>query len=80
MGPGISPVWGNVDPRFVIIFGSQITHLNICFIIFLHIFCHIDHHLAQGMYEFKVYIKSIYYYHFMILLIKIDIIKAHLIY
>ena len=35
---------------------------------------------SSGMYEFKVYIKSIYYYHFMILLIKIDIIKSHLIY
>ena len=37
MGPGISPVWGNVEPHFVIIFGLKITHLNAYFIIF-HVF------------------------------------------
>ena len=34
VGPGISPVWGNVEPYFVIIFGIKITHLNAYFIIF----------------------------------------------
>ena len=37
VGPGISPVWGNVKPHFVIIFGVNITHLNAYFIIF-HVF------------------------------------------
>ena len=35
--PGISLVWGNVEPHFVIIFGIKITHLNTYFIIF-HVF------------------------------------------
>ena len=47
VGPGISLVWGNVDPRFFIIYDNYITHLNICFIIFLHILCHADHYSAQ---------------------------------
>ena len=34
VGPGISLVWGNVEPHFVIIFGLNITHLNAYFIIF----------------------------------------------
>ena len=34
VGLGISPVWGNVEPHFVIIFGIKITHLNAYFIIF----------------------------------------------
>ena len=29
---------------------------------------------ASGMNEFKVYVNSVYYYHFMILMIKIDMI------
>jgi len=37
VGLGISPVWGNVEPHFVIIFGIKITHLNAYFIIF-HVF------------------------------------------
>ena len=37
MGPGISPVWGNVEPHFVIVFGVKIKHLNAYFIIF-HVF------------------------------------------
>ena len=41
---------------------------------FLHILCHAAHYSALGMNKFKVYVKSIYYYHFMILLIKIDIV------
>ena len=44
------------------------------FVILLHIWCHMAHHLAPGMNEYKVYLKSVYYYHFMILLIKIDIV------
>ena len=34
VGPGISPVSGNVEPHFVIIFGFKITHLNAYFILF----------------------------------------------
>ena len=34
VGPGISLVWRNVEPHFVIIFGVEITHLNTYFIIF----------------------------------------------
>ena len=74
VGPGIYLVWGNVDPIFAITFGRLITHLNIFFVIFLHIFCHVAHYSTLGMNEFKVYVKSVYYYHFAILLIKIDIV------
>ena len=41
---------------------------------FLHIFCHASHYSALGMNGFKFDVKSVYYYHFMILLIKIDIV------
>ena len=66
------------DNMLLIPFFHHFRQLNYVFkhmfCIFLHILCHASHYSAPGMNEFKVYIKSIYYYHFTILLIKIDIV------
>ena len=48
VGPSISPIWGNVEPHFVIIFGVNITHLNAYFIIF-HVF-----YVMQVVIRYKV--------------------------
>ena len=75
MGPSILLVWGNVGPHFVTIFGLNTLHINTCFVTFWHLLYHIAHHLSlRGMNENKVYVNFVYYYHFMILMIKIDMI------
>ena len=55
VGPSISPIWGNVESHFVIIFGIKITHLNAHFIIFSCILCHADCYSARGKKKFNVY-------------------------
>ena len=55
MGPGISPIWGNVEPHFVIIFGIKITYINKYFAIIFHILCHADRYSARGKNKFIVY-------------------------
>ena len=73
VGPGISPVWGNVEPHFVIIFGIQITHSNTCFVMFFHNLCHADRYSAQGKNTFYVYSTLVINIIFMILLTQIYI-------
>ena len=74
VGPGISPVWGNVEPHFAIIFGIKIMHLNTCFVMFLHNLCHADRCSAQGKNKFNVYPTLVINIIFMILLTQIYII------
>ena len=74
MGPGISSVWGGIEPHFAIIFGIQITHLNTCFVMFLHNLCHPDRYSAQGKNKFNVYPNLVINIIFMILLTQIYII------
>ena len=74
MGPGISPVWGDVEPHFGIIFGIQITHLNTSFVMFLHNLCHAYRYSAQGKNKFNVYPTLVIDIIFMILLTQIYII------
>ena len=39
VGLGILPVWWNVGPHFVTIFGFNTSHINICFANFFSAFC-----------------------------------------
>ena len=72
MEPSISPVWGNVDPNFVIIFRLIIYVFDICFVTFWHVFYHTIHYLALGTTYFVFMQVVIYLYYFMILLVKFD--------
>ena len=67
MGPGISPVWGNVEPHFAIIFGIKITHLNAYFIIFYVFYVMQIIISAQGKNKFNVFstlVINIIFYNF----------------
>ena len=64
----------DVEPHFVIIFGIQITHLNTCFVMFLHNLCHVYHYSAQGKNKFNVYSTLVINIIFMILLTQIYMI------
>ena len=68
MGPGISLVWGNVEPHFVIIFGKQITNLNTYFIIFSMFYVMQIIISAQGKNKFDVITTLVINIIFMILL------------
>ena len=74
MEPSISPVWGDVEPHFSIIFGIQIRHLNTFFVMFLHTLCHANRYSTQGKNKFNVYPTLVINIIFMILLTQIYII------
>ena len=71
VGPGISPIWGNVEPHFVIIFGIKIALLNAYFITFSCILFNADRYSAQGKNKFNVYSTLVINIIFMILLTQI---------
>ena len=75
VAPRTSPIWGNVEHHFVIIFGLKIAHLNAYFIIFRELLCHADHYSAQDKNKFNVYSTLVINIIFMILLTQIHIIQ-----
>ena len=74
VGPGILLIWGNVGPHFVTIFWFNTSHINTCFVTFI-VFRTMQLTIqGSGMNKFKVYVNSAYYHHFMVSMIKIDML------